>query len=66
MSETTTTPTDREIVEALLTMHRITPSEEEVAKLIAAYPSTRAGVESLYTLEGVRYEEPAVTFDPRV
>jgi hypothetical protein len=29
------------------------------------YPATRAMVESLYAMPGVRYEEPAVTFDPR-
>jgi hypothetical protein len=62
----TTTPTDREIVEALLTLHGITPSEDEVAKLVEAYPGTRAAVQLLYTMDGVRYEEPAVTFDPRV
>ncbi len=61
-----TTPTDREIVEALLVLHGISPSEDEVAQLVEAYPATRAAVQTLYTMEGVRYEEPAVTFDPRV
>jgi hypothetical protein len=59
-------PTDRQIVDALLTLHGITPSEEEIAKLVDAYPATRAAVATLYTMQGVRYEEPAVTFDPRV
>lgn len=58
--------TDREIVEALLIMHGISPSEDEVAKLVDAYPATRAAVQMLYRMKGVRYEEPAVTFDPRL
>ena len=61
-----TAPTDRQIVDALLTLHGITPSEDEVAKLVEAYPATRAAVATLYTMDGVRYEEPAVTFDPRI
>jgi len=61
-----TAPTDRQIVDAPLTLHGITPSEDEIAKLVEAYPTTRAAVATLYTMEGVRYEEPAVTFDPRV
>jgi hypothetical protein len=60
------TPTDREIVTALLAMNGISPTPEEVDQLVAAYPQTRLGVEALYTMPGVRYAEPAVTFDPRI
>jgi hypothetical protein len=61
-----TTPTDREIVTALLAMNGISPTPEEVDQLVTAYPHNRAGVEALYAMPGVRYAEPAVTFDPRV
>jgi hypothetical protein len=59
-------PTDAEIVDALLAMNGITPTAEEVAQLVTAFPLTRQGVEALYVMPGVRYAEPAVTFDPRV
>jgi hypothetical protein len=54
---------DETTVRALLQQAGVTPSEEEVAAMVAAYPTTRAMVESLHTLPGVRYEEPAVIFD---
>lgn len=60
------TPSDRTIVESLLAMSGISPTPEEVDKLVESYPQTRAAVQTLYTMPGVRYEEPAVTFDPRV
>jgi hypothetical protein len=43
----------------------LTPSEPELAAFIAAYSGVRSFLDSLYTLEGVRYESPALTFDPR-
>jgi hypothetical protein len=61
----TPAPTDRQVVESLLTMHGISPTPAEVDTLVASYPQTRASVASLYTLPGVRYEDPAITFDPR-
>lgn len=57
---------DRQIVESLLAMSGITPTPAEVDQLVGSYPATRAAVAALYTMPGVRYEEPAVTFDPRV
>lgn len=57
---------DATIVRSLLAMNKITPSAAEVEKLIAGYPASRAMVEGLYAMPGVRYEEPALTFDPRV
>ncbi|MFF0344797.1 hypothetical protein [Kribbella sp. NPDC004875] len=63
---TDNTPTDAEIVDALLAMNGISPTPEEIEQLVAAYPVSRMGVESLYTMPGVRYAEPAVTFDPRI
>jgi len=55
----------RETVVSLLAQAGIKPTADEIDRLVDAYPETRAGVESLYTVPGVRYEEPAVTFDPR-
>jgi hypothetical protein len=62
----TDTVDDRTTVLALLQMSGLHPTETEIEKMIAGYPTSRAMVDSLYTLPGVRYEEPAVTFDPRV
>jgi hypothetical protein len=56
---------DETTVRALLQLAGVTPSEEEVATMVAAYPATRAMVESLHAMLGVRYEEPAVIFDAR-
>ena len=57
---------DRTTVLALLAMNGLSPSEKEIDAMVAGYPAARAMVASMYTMPGVRYEEPAVTFDPRV
>jgi hypothetical protein len=57
---------DRMTVLALLKMSGLTPAPEEVELMIAGLAPSRAAVGALYTMPGVRYEEPAVTFDPRV
>lgn len=57
---------DRATVSALLQMNGLSPSAEEIDAMVAGYPAARAMVAALYTMPGVRYEEPAVTFDPRV
>jgi len=59
-------PDDREVVNALLTLNGLQPSPEEVDGLVAAYPGLRDAVAKLYTMPGVRYAEPAVTFDARI
>lgn len=56
---------DRRAVDALLSLHGISAGEDEVANLVDAYPGVRAAMESLRAMEGTRYEEPAVIFDPR-
>lgn len=56
---------DNTTVRALLQMAGVTPTETEVAEFVVGFASTRAMVDSLYTMLGVRYEEPAVTFDAR-
>jgi hypothetical protein len=66
-SQTNDSPIDdRTTVLALLQMNGLTPSAEEVETMIAGYPMARQMVAGLYSMPGVRYEEPAVTFDPRV
>jgi hypothetical protein len=57
---------DRTTVLALLAMAGIAPSDAEIGAMTAAYPVNRRLAAALYTVPGVRYEEPAVTFDPRV
>jgi hypothetical protein len=57
---------DRTTVLALLRMTGLTPTDKEIDRMVEGYPMTRAMVDSLYAIPGVRYEEPAVTFDPRV
>jgi len=53
---------DDTTVRALLQMAGVSPSEEEVAAMVAGFPATRAMIDSLYSMPGVRYEEPAVIF----
>jgi hypothetical protein len=43
----------------------LTPNESELAAFVAAYAEVRSFLDALYTLPGVRYEAPALTFDPR-
>ncbi len=57
---------DRTAVLTLLQLHGLTPSATEIDAMVAGFPAARAAVAALYTVPGVRYEEPAVTFDPRV
>jgi len=56
---------DRNTVLALLRMSGLRPTPEEIDRIVETFPATRAMVDSLYDVPGVRYEEPAVTFDPR-
>jgi hypothetical protein len=57
---------DRTVVLSLLKMSGITPTEPEVDALVAGLPANRAMADLLYTMPGVRYEDPATTFDPRI
>jgi hypothetical protein len=56
---------DDTTVRALLQMAGVAPTEEEITGLVAGFAGTRAMVASLYSMPGVRYEEPAVIFDAR-
>jgi len=57
---------DRATTLALLQMNGLSPTEKEIDAMVAGYSAARAMVASLYSMPGIRYEEPAVTFDPRV
>jgi hypothetical protein len=50
------------LVPALLQTAGISPSEEEVAVMIAEFPSRAAAIESLYAVAEARYEEPDLVF----
>jgi hypothetical protein len=50
-------------VRALLAAARLSPSEDEVAGLVAMYPDYRAGIEALYAVPETRYANPALVFD---
>jgi hypothetical protein len=64
MAETETTADATEItVRALLAAARLSPSEEEVAELVAMYPDYKAGIEALYAVPETRYASPALVFD---
>jgi hypothetical protein len=41
-------------------------SDEEIEAVAAAYPSFKAGVESLYAVSDARYESPVLSFLPDV
>jgi hypothetical protein len=56
---------DDTTVRALLQMAGVSPTELEVQGLVAGFAGTRAMIDSLYSMPGVRYEEPAVIFDAR-
>jgi hypothetical protein len=56
---------DETTVRALLQMTGMRPTPDEVTGLIAGFAGSRAMIQSLYDMPGVRYEEPAVIFDAR-
>lgn len=57
---------DRATVLALLRMHGLSPSAKEIDALVSGLPRSRQIMQMLYAMPGVRYEEPAVAFEPRV
>ncbi|HTF49530.1 MAG TPA: hypothetical protein VK735_18970 [Pseudonocardia sp.] len=50
------------LVPALLRAAGISPSEEEVAAMIADFPGRAAAIETLYAIPEARYEEPDLVF----
>ena len=55
----------RAIVHQLLGRAGLSPLPDEVDQLVEAYESNREELAGIYALTGVRYEEPALVFDPR-
>jgi hypothetical protein len=49
-------------VRAFLDAAGVSPSAEELAALVAAYPSLRATADALHALAGTLDDEPAVIF----
>lgn len=62
---TSISPDDETIVASLLAQHGVTPAQAEVDEFVRRYRGARKAADSLYTMPGVRYAEPAMTFDPR-
>ena len=56
---------DDTTVRSMLQLVGVTPTEAEISGLVAGLAPTRAMIDSLYTMPGVRYAEPAVTFSAR-
>ncbi|MCU1652664.1 MAG: hypothetical protein JWQ60_3813, partial [Pseudonocardia sp.] len=50
------------LVPALLQAAGLTPSQEEVATMVADFPGRAAAIESLYAVREARYEEPDLVF----
>ncbi len=57
-----TDPTET-TVRALLAAARLSPSEEEIAGLVAGYAEYRAGIETLYAVPEARYASSALVFN---
>ena len=56
---------DRTLVLAALQQYGLSPSPAEVDALVATYPLVRAEMARLYAVDEARYEDPALTYDPR-
>ena len=49
-------------VRALLAVAGLLPSDDEIARLVVAYPLLRAAADTLYDVAEARYEETAQSF----
>ena len=56
-------PSSEEIVTCLLSMARLTVSDDEKATFVRDFPLIREGADGLY-LPDVEFDEPAVKFNP--
>ena len=57
-----TEPDTETTVRALLAAARLTPSEPEIAAIVAGYPLFRAAVDALHLVPEARYADPALRF----
>jgi hypothetical protein len=56
-------PEDTELtVRNLMATAGLSPSEDEMATLVAAYPEFKAGIESMYAVPETRYASPGLIF----
>jgi len=60
------TPDFRALVAQQLAVVGIPASEEEIVALAADYPGMLESIAALYRIDGVKYEEAAITFRPVV
>lgn len=60
-----TSKNNKETVRALLAQHGLKPSKAELEQFTKAYAQARQRADRLYTMPEVRYEDPALSFDPR-
>jgi len=51
-------------VRALVAAAGLSPSEAEMAALIAGYPELRSRMDTMHALTEARYESPSLVFDP--
>jgi hypothetical protein len=51
-------------VRAFVAAAGLTPSDAEMAVLIAGYPELRARMDTMHRLAEARYESPSLVFDP--
>jgi hypothetical protein len=51
-------------VRHLLALSGVTPNEAEIAAMIEQFAPSRASIDALYRVQGVRYESPAIGFTP--
>jgi hypothetical protein len=49
-------------VRTLIGAAGLSPSDAEMAELVAAYPGFKDGIESLYAVPETRYASPGLTF----
>lgn len=57
---------NRAYVLAAVQQAGISPTQDEISMLVASYAEQRLAVAALYAVPGVRYEDPAIEFDPRL
>lgn len=53
---------DETTVRALLAASKLSPSDEEVAQLLAQYQARREGIELMHAVPEARYESPGLIF----
>lgn len=55
-------PNPHDLVRAMLGVSGIAPADAEIDAMAAGFTASRARVSALYTIPGIRYELPALTW----